>query len=86
MSKETEPSPRITAAWNTAAQKIKDLESNPATKNLPAVKEERYLNLPIPAWTSGPLNINSAEQLRQALEEHELVPASDIEPEFDLEP
>ena len=70
----------------TFEEKVKVLESNPATKNLPAVKEERYLNLPIPAWTSGPLNINSAEQLRQALEEHELVPTSDIEPELDLQP
>ena len=43
-------------------------------------------NLPIPAWTSSPLNINSAEQLRKALEEHGLVPASDIEPEHDLVP
>lgn len=62
------------------------LKSNPATKDLPAVTEERFLNLPIPAWTSSPLNINSAEQLRKALEEHGLVPASDIEPEHDLVP
>ena len=70
----------------TFEQKVKVLESNPATKNLDAVKEKRYLNLPIPAWTSSPLNINSAEQLRQGLEEHELVPESDIEPEMDLQP
>ncbi len=70
----------------TFEQKVKVLESNPATKNLDAVKEKRYLNLPIPAWTSSPLNINSAEQLRKGLEEHELVPESDIEPEVDLEP
>lgn len=66
--------------------KVKVLESNPATRDLPAVKEKRFLNLPIPAWTSSPLNINSAEQLRVALEEHDLVPASDIQPEHDLEP
>lgn len=70
----------------TFEQKVKVLESNPATRNLPAVKEKRYLNLPIPAWTSSPLNINSAEQLRKGLEEHELVPKSDIEPEHDLQP
>ena len=66
--------------------KVKVLESNPATRDLPAVKEKRFLNLPIPAWTSSPLNINSAEQLRVALEEHDLVPESDIEPEHDLQP
>ena len=66
--------------------KVKVLESNPATRDLPAVKEKRFLNLPIPAWTSSPLNITPAEQLRVALEEHDLVPASDIEPEHDLEP
>ena len=70
----------------TFEQKVKVLESNPATKNMDAVKEKRYLNLPIPAWTSSPLNIDSAEQLRKGLEEHELVPESDIEPELDLEP
>lgn len=70
----------------TFEQKVKVLESNPATKDLSAVKEKRYLNLPISAWTSSPLNIDSAEQLRKGLEEHELVPESDIEPEFDLEP
>ena len=70
----------------TFEDKVKVLKSNPATKDLPAVKEERFLNLPIPAWTSSPLNINSAEQLRVALEEHDLVPASDIEPEHDLVP
>ncbi|MGO1166218.1 MAG: ABC transporter substrate-binding protein [Janibacter sp.] len=67
-------------------QKVKVLESNPATKDLPAVKEKRFLNIPIAAWTSGPLNIDAAEQLRKGLEEHDLVPESDIEPEHDLEP
>ncbi len=67
-------------------QKIKVLQTNPATKDLPAVKEERFLNLPISAWTSSPLNIDAAEQLRVTLEEHDLAPASDIEPEHDLRP
>ena len=70
----------------TFEQKVDVLESNPATKNLPAVKEKRYLNLPIAAWTSSPLNIDAAEQLRKGLEEHDLVPGSDIKPEHDLEP
>ena len=66
--------------------KVEALKSNPATKNLQAVKEERFLNLPYATWTSGPLNIDAAEQLRKGLEEHELVPVSDIEPQHDLEP
>lgn len=70
----------------TFANKVKILRSNPATKDLPAVKEGRFLNLPITAWTSSPLNIDAAEQLRKGLEEHDLVPASDIEPEHDLQP
>ncbi|MGO1166217.1 MAG: ABC transporter substrate-binding protein [Janibacter sp.] len=73
-------------AGMTFEQKVTMLETNPATKDLPAVKEDRYLNLPTTAWTSGPLNIDAAEQLRTSLEEHDLVPASDIEPEHDLEP
>ena len=67
-------------------QKIRVLQTNPATKDLPAVKQERFINLPISAWTSSPLNIDAAEQLRAALEQHHLVPASDIEPEHDLRP
>lgn len=66
--------------------KVAVLKANPATKDLPAVREGRFLNLPIPAWTSSPLNIDSAEQLRKALEKHRLVPASDITPKVDLTP
>lgn len=70
----------------TFEQKVEVLRTNPATKDLPAVREERFLNLPIPAWTSSPLNIDAAEALRAELEEHDLVPASGITPEHDLEP
>lgn len=70
----------------TFGEKVELLRSNPATKDLPAVKQERFLNIPISAWTSGPLNINTAEQLRQALEKWNLVPDSDIEPDHDLSP
>lgn len=73
-------------AGQTFEQKVEILESNPATKDLAAVRQKRYLNLPIPAWTSSPLNIDAAEQLRKALEEHQLVPVSAIEPQLDLEP
>ena len=70
----------------TFDQKVRALETNPATKDLPAVKEERYLNLPTTAWTSGPLNIDAAEQLRTELEQEDLLPRSGIRPEHDLEP
>ncbi|WP_338749907.1 ABC transporter substrate-binding protein [Janibacter alittae] len=66
--------------------KVRVLESNPATKDLPAVREKRYLNLPISAWTSSPLNIDAAEHLRMALEDHGLAPGTDIEPTHDLRP
>lgn len=68
----------------TMADKVKALEANPATRNLPAVKEKRYLNLPYAAWVSSPLNIDAAEDLRKALEKEGLVPASQITPGHDL--
>ncbi len=70
----------------TFEAKVRALKTNPSTKDLPAVKEERFLNLPYVTWTSSPLNIDAAEQLRKELEEHELVPESAVEPELDLEP
>ena len=68
----------------TMADKVKMLETNPATRDLPAVKEKRYLNLPYAAWTSSPLNIDAAENLRKALEDVKLTPASQITPKHDL--
>lgn len=69
----------------TFEDKIKQLRANSATKDLPAVKQERFLNLPYAMWTSGPLNIDAAELLRKGLEEASLVPESDIKPELDLD-
>lgn len=66
--------------------KVQVLRTNPATKNLPAVKQGRFLNLPYAAWTSSPLNIDAAESLRHALEKYGLVPDSGVEPERDLRP
>ncbi|SER77486.1 iron complex transport system substrate-binding protein [Propionibacterium cyclohexanicum] len=62
----------------TFAQKTALLESNPATKDLPAVKAKRYLNLPYAMWVSSPLNIDAAEQLRHAMEQWSLVPKSEL--------
>lgn len=69
----------------TLEQKIETLKANPVTQNMPAVQEERFINLPYSLWTSGPLNIDAAEILRKGLEAHELVPASDIEPGLTVE-
>jgi len=58
----------------TFEQKVAILKSHPATRNLPAVKEGRFLNLPYAMWTSGPLNIDAAEDARAALENWGLAP------------
>lgn len=60
----------------TFEQKVAVLQANPATKDLAAVKEKRFLNLPYAMWTSGPLNIDAAEEVRATLEEWELAPTS----------
>lgn len=59
----------------TFEQKVAVLRANPATKDLPAVQEGRFLNLPYAMWTSGPLNVDAAEDVRSALEGWDLVPA-----------
>lgn len=68
----------------TYAEKIQILQTNPATKDLPAVKEKRFINLPYAMWTSGPLNIDAAEWVRHDLEQLKLVPSSDIKPQLKL--
>jgi len=60
----------------TFEQKVAVLRAHPATKDLPAVTQERFLNLPYAMWTSGPLNIDAAEQVRLALEKWGLAPAT----------
>lgn len=63
-------------------EKVSLLRSNPSTRDLPAVQEGRFLNLPYASWTSGPLNIDAAEYLRKELEKEGLVPTSEITPEL----
>ncbi|AZA11273.1 ABC transporter substrate-binding protein [Corynebacterium gerontici] len=65
-------------------QKIQQLQNNPATRDLPAVKERRFINLPYAMWTSGPLNIDAAEHVRKGLEHFGLVPASGVQPALTL--
>jgi iron complex transport system substrate-binding protein len=58
----------VDATWNTAESKIALLESNPATKNLDAVKNARYLYIPFAAGEAGvrtaPAAADLAEQLK----------------------
>lgn len=60
----------------TFEQKVAVLKAHPATRNLSAVKQERFLNLPYAMWTSGPLNIDAAEEVRGALEQWGLAPTT----------
>lgn len=65
-------------------EKVEALRANPATKNLPAVKENRFINLPYTMWTSGSLNIDAAEHVRKGLEKFNLVPQSEVAPKLTL--
>lgn len=65
-------------------EKVKALQTNDATKNLTAVKEKRFVNLPYAMWTSGPLNIDGAEYIRTSLEHYGLQPASDVQTHLDI--
>ncbi|WP_194835253.1 ABC transporter substrate-binding protein [Nocardia sp. XZ_19_369] len=67
----------------TFAQKVEALRAKPGINQLRAVTEGRFLNLPYAMWTSGPLNIDAAEQIRKQLEQWNLVPASSIQPQVD---
>ncbi|QIS02887.1 ABC transporter substrate-binding protein [Nocardia brasiliensis] len=67
----------------TFAQKLDALRAKPGINQLRAVRDGRFLNLPYAMWTSGPLNIDAAEQIRKQLEQWDLVPASAIEPQAD---
>ncbi|WP_020667835.1 ABC transporter substrate-binding protein [Amycolatopsis nigrescens] len=62
--------------------KVAQLKSRAGINELPAVTAGRFLNLPYALWTSGPLNIDAAEQVRKALEGWGLVPTSAITPRF----
>ncbi|WP_066904723.1 ABC transporter substrate-binding protein [Millisia brevis] len=67
----------------TFAEKIELLRTRPGFADLPAVRDSRFLNLPYALWTSGPLNVDAAEQVRARLEQWQLVPESGIVPKFD---
>ena len=50
----------VDATWNTAASKIANLEANPATQQLDAVKAKRYIVLPFAATEAGIRNVEAA--------------------------
>lgn len=59
----------VDAAWNSAEQKIKALESSPATAELSAVRNERYLVIPFPAAEAGVRSVPAAADLADQLAE-----------------
>ncbi|MFC4373045.1 ABC transporter substrate-binding protein [Nocardia halotolerans] len=67
----------------TYEQKVDLLRGKAGINNLRAVREGRFFNLPYALWTSGPLNIDAAEQIRKQLEAWQLVPASTVIPRAD---
>ena len=50
----------VDATWNTAAAKIAQLESDPATQVLDAVKNQRYIILPFASTEAGLRNVEAA--------------------------
>ncbi len=57
----------VDATWNTAADKKALLASNPATAQLTAVRENRYLVLPFAATEAGVRNVAAATDLAAQL-------------------
>lgn len=57
----------IDATWNTAAGKIQSLETNPATANLTAVKNHRFITLPFPASEAGVRTVDAAVSVQKQL-------------------
>jgi iron complex transport system substrate-binding protein len=57
----------VDAAWNTAESKIELLKANPATAQLSAVREGRYLEIPFPATEAGVRNVSAVQDLADQL-------------------
>ncbi|WP_307844285.1 putative F420-0 ABC transporter substrate-binding protein, partial [Sanguibacter suaedae] len=57
----------VDSAWNSAENKIEVLEENPATANLTAVREGRYLVVPFPATEAGVRSVSAAADLADQL-------------------
>ena len=59
----------VDAAWNTADKKIELLEANPATSQLTAVREKKYLLVPFAAGEAGVRNADAVASLSDQLTE-----------------
>ncbi|MDQ0374250.1 putative F420-0 ABC transporter substrate-binding protein [Cellulomonas humilata] len=59
----------VDAAWNTADKKIELLEGNPATSQLTAVREKKYLLVPFAAGEAGVRNADAVASLSDQLTE-----------------
>lgn len=59
----------VDAQWNTAAAKREYLETNPATKELTAVREGRFLEVPFPASEAGVRTVSAITNLAAQLED-----------------
>ncbi|PVU81900.1 putative F420-0 ABC transporter substrate-binding protein [Cellulomonas sp. WB94] len=57
----------VDATWNTAAKKIDLLEQNPATSQLTAVRDHRYLTVPFASTEAGVRNVDAAVSLAEQL-------------------
>lgn len=68
----------------TVEDKIAALKAHPASRDLKAVRENRFINLPYGMWVSSPLNIDAAETIRAVLEKHGLAPETGLTPRLDV--
>ncbi|BDZ40324.1 putative F420-0 ABC transporter substrate-binding protein [Microbacterium suwonense] len=59
----------VDSAWGSTEKKIGVLEANPATAQLPAVREHRYLIIPFPTAEAGVRNVEAVESLTAQLAE-----------------
>ena len=57
----------VDATWNTAESKKASLAASPATANLTAVREQRYLVVPFAATEAGVRNVEAAQDLADQL-------------------
>lgn len=57
----------VDAAWNTAESKIAHLEANPATAQLPAVQQGRYVVVDFPATEAGVRNVDAVASVVEQL-------------------
>lgn len=62
----------VDAAWNPADAKIETLESNPATREMTAVKEGRYVVVPFPATEAGVRNVDAVASVVDQLADLDL--------------